>query len=75
MVALVAGNVSSLSLDTLKGDGWRIKQVETLMNPGQWSQSNRHGAKFPARFWGVYTKLMVWYVWLLSGTSSPCFFI
>lgn len=56
-MALVTGNVSQAAIDTLRGDGWRVRQVATVHNPGRWTQPSRH--KFPARFHAVYTKLLI----------------
>lgn len=60
MVALVAGSASESTIETLTMDGWKVHRVEAITNPGLWSQSNLHGKKFPARFWAVYTKLLIW---------------
>ena len=57
LVAIVAGNISSTSLATLATDGWKLHHVEAVQNPGKWSQDGGKG--FPSRFWGVYTKLLI----------------
>ena len=57
LVVLVTGNVSSSTVETLRSDGWRVRPVGTIQNPGRWTQTSRH--KFPARFWAVYTKLLI----------------
>lgn len=59
LVAIVAGNVSSVAIATLVTDGFKVLRSQTVANPGLWSQGNVHGSKFPARFWGVYTKLLI----------------
>lgn len=56
---LVAGDVSNSTIATLKSDGWVVKRVEAVQNPGLWSQGNKGGNTFPARFWAVYTKLLI----------------
>lgn len=65
-MALVAGNVSAQTVSALSADGWRVHRVHTIPNPGRWQQGTiarrggaSGGATFPARFWGVYTKLLV----------------
>lgn len=57
LLALVTGNVSQASLDTLRSDGWVVQQVEAVQNPGRWTQAASR--RFPPRFWAVYTKLLV----------------
>jgi hypothetical protein len=59
LVALVAGAASPAAAVALAGDGWRVRRVGALANPGRWSQAGA-AAAFPPRFWGVYTKLLVW---------------
>jgi inositol phosphorylceramide glucuronosyltransferase 1 len=44
---------------TLASDGWLVRQVDLIDNPGVWTQGNTRGHRYPARFWGVYTKLSV----------------
>eukprot|EP00887_Chlorella_sp_A99_P006489 scaffold3.g6489.t1 len=56
MVALVAGNVSERAAATLALDGWKVRSVVTVANPGLWSGASQ---KYPPRFWGVYTKLLI----------------
>lgn len=58
-MALAAGNLSDVSYQTLRQDGWKVHRVSTIDNPGRWTQGNTRGKKFPQRFWGVYTKLLV----------------
>eukprot|EP00890_Picochlorum_soloecismus_P001770 jgi/Picsp_1/2594/NSC_00825-R1_plant glycogenin-like starch initiation protein 6 len=58
MVALVTRQVSREMQDTLRLDGWEVRRVEEVENPGQWEQGNAAG-RFPRRFWAVYTKLLV----------------
>lgn len=53
----MAGNVSSSNLATLAADGWRLHHTAAVANPGLWTQNGGRG--FPSRFWGVYTKLMI----------------
>lgn len=54
MVAITAGGLSEFASETLRLDGWRVKEVDTVMNP-----NTRDDGKYPARFWAVYTKLNV----------------
>lgn len=54
---LVTGELSESSLSTLRSDGWKVQIVKTLQNPGLWTQAPDQG--FPAKFWAVYTKLLV----------------
>lgn len=58
MIALVTRQVSREMQETLRLDGWEVRRVEEVENPGQWEQGNAAG-RFPKRFWAVYTKLMV----------------
>lgn len=46
-----------MNLATLHIDGWKLHHVEAVQNPGKWSQNGGKG--FPGRFWGVYTKLLI----------------
>jgi hypothetical protein len=57
LVVVVAGDISNHNLATLAADGWRIYRTEAIQNPSLWTQNGGHG--FPQRFWGVYTKLMI----------------
>jgi len=57
LVVVVAGDVSDHNLATLAADGWRIHRTEAIQNPSLWTQNGGHG--HPQRFWGVYTKLMI----------------
>lgn len=55
MVVLVAGPISAAASRTLSLDGWIVRHVDVLPNPGRGPQQGG----FPARFWAVYTKLEV----------------
>ncbi len=58
LVVIVAGeHVSDDNLAILAADGWRIYRTDTIQNPSLWTQAGGHG--FPRKFWGVYTKLMI----------------
>ena len=54
MVVITAGEVSEYARGTLVADGWKVKEVEPVLNPNM-----RDDGQFPARFWAVYTKLNV----------------
>ena len=47
-MVIVTGKLSRRSKDTLRKDGWIVKTLETIDNPGK---------KYPERFSAVYTKL------------------
>lgn len=55
MVVLITEKASDYVEKTLQLDGWRVLRVPQLANPGK--GPGLHG--FPSRFWGVYTKLLV----------------
>lgn len=55
MVLMVTGQLSTTSELTLTADGWTVQRVALIHNPGTWTRGD--GKKFPARFWGVYSKL------------------
>mmetsp|Transcript_12654 Transcript_12654/g.35603 ORF Transcript_12654/g.35603 Transcript_12654/m.35603 type:complete len:654 (-) Transcript_12654:245-2206(-) len=57
MVALVTG-ISSSSQQTLAQDGWIVKPVDLVQNPGT-GPTKKGRAGYPPRFWAVYTKLLV----------------
>lgn len=65
LVVVVAGDVSNHNLATLAADGWRIYRTEAIQNPSLWTQNGGRG--HPQRFWGVYTKLMIFN---LTNTSQ-----
>jgi len=48
--------MSQKGQQTLKQDGWKVKTVDTIQNPGKGPQS---GKGFPAQFSAVYTKLTI----------------
>ena len=48
LVVIVTGKLSRKSKDTLRKDGWIVKTLDTIANPGK---------TFPKRFSAVYTKL------------------
>jgi inositol phosphorylceramide glucuronosyltransferase 1 len=56
-VVIVAGDIVDHNLSILEADGWRIYRTEAINNPSLWTQNGGHG--FPQKFWGVYTKLMI----------------
>jgi hypothetical protein len=56
-VVLLAGPLSTDSEDTLINEGWNVRHVDAIRNPGMWHGSG--GAAFPPRFWAVYTKLAI----------------
>jgi inositol phosphorylceramide glucuronosyltransferase 1 len=58
LVVIVTNDVSDEAQHTLSLDGWRVKRVEAVHNPGTWSQSGG-GTGFPQKFWAVYTKLQI----------------
>lgn len=45
------------SEDTLVNEGWEVRHVGVVQNPGTWTAKAQTG--YPPRFWAVYTKLMV----------------
>jgi len=45
---------SEEAVETLKGDGWKIYTADTILNP-----SRVPGYVTPARFWAVFTKLVI----------------
>lgn len=57
LVVLVTEDVSDSSVMTLMLDGWKVRRVVLVENPGMWSQEKAQ--KFPERFAGVYTKLLI----------------
>ena len=57
LVVLLAGPLSTESEDTLINEGWNVRHVDAIRNPGMWHGSG--GAAFPPRFWAVYTKLAI----------------
>ncbi|KAL4854448.1 Inositol phosphorylceramide glucuronosyltransferase 1 [Chlorella vulgaris] len=67
LAVLATEGVSSQAADTLQKDGWKVHRVGLLANPGTWTQEasqarhrrRRLQFRFPARFYGVYTKLLI----------------
>ncbi|KAK9813431.1 hypothetical protein WJX73_008648 [Symbiochloris irregularis] len=59
LVLLCTENISKQAQAALTSDGWDVRIVRPIANPGQWtSQSGgRKGKSFPSKFWAVYTKL------------------
>jgi len=56
LVVIVTGALSKQSQKTLRRDGWIVRNVDTIANPGKGPQS---GKGYPARFSAVYTKLTI----------------
>ena len=54
---LCAGELSGDSEDTLVNEGWEVRHVGVVHNPGTWTAKTQTG--YPPRFWAVYTKLMI----------------
>ncbi len=60
LVVLCAGPLSGAGEDTLVNEGWVVRRVDVVRNPGRWEASGAAGAaSFPPRFWAVYTKLAI----------------
>ncbi|GMH36727.1 hypothetical protein BSKO_04600 [Bryopsis sp. KO-2023] len=55
LVLIVTGKISTASLRTLQMDGWRVKLVDEIANPGKGPQKTG----FPDKFSSVYTKLSI----------------
>ncbi|KDD73670.1 hypothetical protein H632_c1943p0, partial [Helicosporidium sp. ATCC 50920] len=56
MVALaVSDSVSAEAEEILSLEGWHVRRVSAISNPGRWTGAD---AAFPPRFWAVYTKLL-----------------
>jgi hypothetical protein len=75
MVVLLAGPISAAASRTLSLDGWIVRHVDVLPNPGRGPQQGG----FPARFWAVYTKLEVFALeqyskggWQYSSAGCIC---
>ena len=60
-MVLLAGPLGTDSEDTLINEGWNVRRVDAIRNPGMWrAAGDGAGAKaFPPRFWAVYTKLAI----------------
>lgn len=60
-MVLLAGSLSSDSEDTLVNEGWNVRHVDAIRNPGMWRARGADGSgkAFPPRFWAVYTKLAI----------------
>jgi len=56
-VVLTAGELSADGEDTLVNEGWEVRRVAPIRNPGTWTSSG--GKRYPPRFWAVYTKLLI----------------
>ena len=62
LVLLCTQDISHASQKLLASDGWDVRVVPTIVNPGQWSRAkmfNRRAPNFPTHFWAVYTKLHI----------------
>ncbi|CAG9463483.1 unnamed protein product [Pedinophyceae sp. YPF-701] len=59
LVVLATEAVSDTVASILEGDGWIVKRIATIANPGT-GPSAVGKNNFPAKFWGVYSKLTVW---------------
>jgi hypothetical protein len=73
LVVLLAGPLSTDSEDTLINEGWNVRHVDAIRNPGMWHGSG--GAAFPPRFWAVYTKLAIFNMTEYSqgeGSQTTC---
>ena len=57
LVVLAAGELSVDGEDTLVNEGWEVRRVTPIDNPGTWTGSS--AKRFPPRFWAVYTKLLI----------------
>lgn len=66
-MVLLAGPLSAESEDTLVNEGWEVRRVDAIQNPGMWRASGGEDGdgtaaarqRFPPRFWAVYTKLAI----------------
>eukprot|EP00873_Tetraselmis_striata_P046176 jgi/Tetstr1/466440/TSEL_010968.t1 len=58
MVVLVTTTLSDDAKRTLWLDGWIVREVELVHNPGMGPEAKGKGG-FPPRFWAVYTKLAI----------------
>ncbi len=60
LVVLCAGPLSGAGEDTLVNEGWVVRRVDVVQNPGRWEASGTiTGGSYPPRFWAVYTKLAI----------------
>lgn len=66
LVVIIAGEIHPKHVKSLEMDGWRVKPVDAIANPGRWTFSSErldeqpdYKAKYPERFWAVYTKLLI----------------
>ncbi len=57
------------SEQTLRNDGWKVRRVDALPNPGRWTQDAE--LRFPPRFWAVYTKLLIFNMTEYARGASP----
>ena len=58
LVLLCTSDISRAAQEVLAADGWDVRLVSPIANPGTWTHPRgSRKANFPARFWGVYTKL------------------
>lgn len=75
LVVLVAGPLSRDSEDTLVNEGWTVRHVDPIRNPGMWRLGNGGGGggqpAFPPRFWAVYTKLAIFNMTEYEKGGSP----
>ena len=57
---LCTKDVSPEAQRLLASDGWDVRLVPTVPNPGKWSWSDaNHAPSYPKNFWAVYTKLHI----------------
>ena len=56
-MVLTAGDLSVDGEDTLVNEGWEVRRVAPIRNPGLWTGSS--AKRYPPRFWAVYTKLLI----------------
>jgi hypothetical protein len=56
MVCIATNHLSERGASILRNEGWIVKRVEFVDNPGTGTMKGG----FPQRFWGVYSKLNVW---------------
>ena len=60
------------SEDTLVNEGWEVRHVGVVHNPGTWTATTQQG--YPPRFWAVYTKLMIFNLTEYSTGAVPVSF-
>lgn len=57
MVVIATDHLSEKGATALRSDGWIVKRVKFVDNPGT---ASAFSGGFPKRFWGVYSKLNAW---------------